>query len=347
MVYICGALKFRYLFAMKKIFFAILAAPVFFQACSNDFEVASSWKDIPIVYGLLNVSDTAHYIRVEKAFLDPDADAFEIAQIPDSLYYENAVVQLEKLNTGEVFTLQKVDGTLEGYPRKPGVFANVPNWLYKIDSLTLDLKEDDQILLKIDRGNGLPIVTAQTTIVGKGLQRTPLASNPVFAFDYNLPSKLSWSSSENAKIFDITLYIKYTEYPIGQPDKFEHKVIEWNWGQGVRFPITSTQYTLEKQGVEFYQLLANNIPVNPDMKRIFEGIDIRIIQGGEALEKYVNVALANTGITGSQELPTYTNLSEGLGVFSSINYLVTKNALLTSASRDSLRYGIYTKNLNF
>ena len=332
---------------MKKIFFAILTVPFFFQACSNDFEVAAPWKDIPIIYGLLNVNDTAHYIRVEKAFLDPNADAFEIAQIPDSLYYENALVQLEKINTGELFTLQKVDGTLEGYPRKSGVFANAPNWLYKIDSLTLDLKEGDQIKILVDRGNGLPIVTAEALILGKGIQRTPSSSNPVFAFDYNLPTKLSWSSSPNARIFDVTLFIKYTEYPIGQPDLFEHKVIEWDWGQGIRFPSVNTQYTLEKQGVEFYQVLANNIPVNEDMKRIFEGIDIRIIQGGEALEKYINVALANTGITGSQELPTYTNLSEGLGVFSSINYLVTEGALLTSTSRDSLRNGVFTKKLNF
>lgn len=332
---------------MKKILFAILAAPFFFQACSNDFDVAAPWQDIPIVYGLLNVNDTAHYIRVEKAFLDPKADAFDIAQIADSLYYDNAVVQLEKVNTGKLYTLQKVDGNLEGYPRKSGVFANAPNWLYKIDSLTLDLKENDVIKIIVDRGEALPLVTSETSILGKGTQRTPIASNPTFAFDYNLPSKLSWSSTENAKIFDVTLFIKYTEYPIGQPDLFQHKIIEWKWGQGVRFNTTSTQYTLEKQGVEFFQVVANNIPVNPDMKRIFEGIDIQIIQGGEALEKYINVALANTGITGSQELPTYSNLSEGLGVFSSINYLVTKKAQLTTDTRDSLRNGVITKNLNF
>ena len=332
---------------MKKFLFAILIAPFFFQACSNDFEVTAPWQDIPIVYGLLNVNDTAHYIRVEKAFLDPNADAFEIAQIPDSLYYDNALVQLEKLNTGEVFTLQKVDGNLEGYPRKAGTFANAPNWLYKIDSLTLDLKEGDQVQVQIDRGSGLPIVTAEAVILGKGIQRTPGTNDPSFSFDYNLPTKLAWSSSEHARIFDVTLFIRYTEYPIGQPDLFEHKVIEWKWGQGVRFPSVTSQYILEKQGVEFYQVMANNIPVNPDMKRIFEGIDIQIIQGGEALEKYINVALANTGITGSQELPTYTNLSEGLGVFSSVNFLETKDVLLTAISRDSLRNGVFTKDLNF
>lgn len=333
---------------MKNILFlTLLSGAALFSSCSNDFEVSAPWKDIPVVYGLLNIQDTAHYIRVEKAFLDPTGNALDIAQNPDSLYYENALVQLEKVNTGEVFTLQKVDGNLEGYPRQSGVFANAPNWLYKIDSLTLDLHPGDSILLRIDRGDGLPEVTAGTSIIEPGLQRKPSGSDPKFSFIYNLPTKIAWSSSENARIFDVKLVIRYTEYPKDDPAAFQKKSFEWKWGQGVRFDSYATQYALEKQGVEFYQVLQNNIPVNPDMNRIFEGIDIVIISGGFALEKYINVALANIGITGSQEIPTFTNLSEGRGVFSTINYLETKNGILVPETRDSLRNGVFTKDLNF
>ncbi|TAK34000.1 MAG: hypothetical protein EPO28_16670 [Saprospiraceae bacterium] len=333
---------------MKNILFpTLLFGAALFTSCSNDFEVSAPWKDIPVVYGLLNIQDTAHYIRVEKAFLDPSANALDIAQNPDSLYYDNALVQLEKVNTGEVFTLQKVDGNLEGYPRQSGVFANAPNWLYKIDSLTLDLHVGDSILLRIDRGNGLPEVTAGTSIIEPGQQRKPGGNEPKFSFFYNLPSIIAWSASENARIFDVKLDIRYTEYPKDNPAAFEKKSLEWKWGQGVRFENFATQYELEKQGIEFYQVMQNNIPVNPDMKRIFEGIDITIISGGFALEKYINVALANTGITGSQDIPTYTNLSEGKGVFSTINYLVTKNGILVPETRDSLKNGMFTKDLNF
>jgi hypothetical protein len=333
---------------MKNILFlTLLFGAALFSSCSNDFEVSAPWKDIPVVYGLLNIQDTAHYIRVEKAFLDPTANALDLARNPDSLYYDNALVQLEKVNTGEVFTLQKVDGTLEGYPRESGVFANVPNWLYKIDSLTLDLHVGDSIRLRIDRGESLPEVTAGTSIIEPGQQRTPGDNDPKFSFIYKLPSKIAWSASENARIFDVKLDIRYTEYPKDNPDSFEMKSFEWKWGQGVRFENFSSQYKLEKQGVEFYQVMQNNIPVNPDMKRIFEGIDITIISGGFALEKYINVALANTGITGSQEIPTFTNLSEGKGIFSTINHLVTKNGILVPVTRDSLKNGIYTKDLNF
>lgn len=59
-------------------------------------------------------------------------DANQIAQIPDSLYYDNATVQIKNIDTGEVFDLEKVDGNLEGYQRDAGVFADAPNYLYKI-----------------------------------------------------------------------------------------------------------------------------------------------------------------------------------------------------------------------
>ena len=46
-----------------------------FFSCSNDFEVNADWKDIPIVYGLLDIKDSAYYIRLEKAFLPDGEDA--------------------------------------------------------------------------------------------------------------------------------------------------------------------------------------------------------------------------------------------------------------------------------
>ncbi len=339
--------KIRPDFTMKKLLFPCVLAAIFLTSCSNDFEVAAPWKDIPIVYGLLDIGDTAHYVRVERAFLDPNADAFQIAQIPDSIYYSNAIVQLEKVNTGEFFTLQKVDGNLEGYPRQPGPFATSPNWLYKIDSLSLDLREGDSIVIHIDRGNGLPVVTAGTSILGKGRLRIPIPDKPSLSFDYNLPTTITWSASPNARIFDVILLIHYAEYPLNDPNQVVQKTVEWKWGQGIRFPFVQSDYSIKKQGLEFFQVMANNIPEDPNMKRIFDHIEIRIIQGGFALERYVNVALANTGITASQDIPIYTNLSEGRGVFSSVSHLVIDNVNLNSTTRDSLRFGQYTKKLNF
>src|SRR5688572_25735004 len=113
-----------------KFFIGILAAIIVFASCDNELIVTDEWKDIPVVWGLLNESDTAHYIRVEKAFLDPTTSALDIARIPDSLYYDNALVSLRRISTGQIFPLERVNGDLEGYPREGGVFAETPNYLY-------------------------------------------------------------------------------------------------------------------------------------------------------------------------------------------------------------------------
>lgn len=319
---------------------------IFCSACSNDFEVTAPWKDIPVVYGLLDIDDDVHYIRVEKAFLDPDGNALEIAKNPDSLYYDILTVQLERVSNGQVFTLQKVDGNNVSLPRDVGIFATSPNWLYRINANTINLQAGELMRLNLDRGNGLPIVTAEIIIQGAGLQRSPTPGS-AFNFVENLPTKLGWSAHEAARIFDAKLTVNYAEFPKNNPGEVELKSFEWQWGRGLSFDFFESQYIIERDGLEFYEVMSNSIPDKPDFDRIFLHIDVEIVGGGEALEKYVNVALANSGITGSQEIPSFTNLSEGQGVFSTINFLNTAELLLTPKTRDSLRMGRITQHLNF
>jgi hypothetical protein len=61
----------------------------------------------------------------------------------------------------------------------------------------------------------------------------------------------------------------------------------------------------------------------------------------------VNVTLANTGITSSGEIPTYTNMSEGLGIFDSVNKFRRNGIGIQTSTRDTLKMGYLTKNLNF
>ena len=78
--------------SMKKILIFAISA-LLFTACDNELELIEDWKDIPIVYAILDPADTAHYIRVEKAFVDNEISGFELAGNPDSIYYENITVQ--------------------------------------------------------------------------------------------------------------------------------------------------------------------------------------------------------------------------------------------------------------
>ncbi len=105
---------------MRKILVLLIACcvSVSLQNCSNEFELTEKWKDITVVYGLLDGSDTAQYILIEKAFLDESTSALLIAQNPDSLFYNNIIVEMQEIpvsgGSGSFFVLDRVDANLEG-----------------------------------------------------------------------------------------------------------------------------------------------------------------------------------------------------------------------------------------
>lgn len=337
---------------MKNIFFfAMGIIALFCSSCANDLEVEAEWKDIPVVYGLLDKSADVHYIRVEKAFLEPGGDAIKIATIADSLYYANATVQLENLTSGQTVTMERVNGTDVGFPRDPGVFAQEPNWLYKVDAAGFPLTANDSIQLVIDRGNGNELVTAGTSVQGDGRIRRPnleiTNGTPNLDFTSNTPTRIQWQAAANARIFDVTVYFNYIEYPDGEPQNFVERTVEWNWVRGKRTPRAEQSYEEEKSKEEFYAVIGSSIPVDPNMKRFFKDIDVEIVAGGRELEKFVTVQQANSGITASQETPTFTNLSEGFGVFSSITVLLGEGIDLSDATINELKNNPNTAALNF
>ena len=76
-------------------------------------------------------------------------------------------------------------------------------------------------------------------------------------------------------------------------------------------------------------------------------MDLVITGGGEAVEQYISIALANTGITSSQEIPIYSNISEGRGIFTSIVRTTVPDLQLSAESDNYLKTSTVTADLNF
>ncbi len=311
-------------------------------SCSNDFELVEDRKDIPIVYGVIAASDTAHYIRVEKAFVDRSTPAAEIAQIPDSIYYENAKVSLRHIDSGEIFQLERIDGNLDGFVREDGVFASSPNYLYKIKAQDIQLQQGDTYELEIDRGiENLPLVTAQTLVISETQFRTPNpASQSILNFEYPQFTTFSWRTND-ATIYDMFLNFNYRERRMGSGDPFEPKAVSWK----VFSEVEATK--ADVQGQEFYTFLAGAITNDPEMERVFVNIELQLDCGGQEIQEFIRVSDANLGITSSQDVPVFSNLSEGRGLFSSKYTVSFEGITLSNKSLDSLRMGIFTSQLNF
>ncbi len=331
----------RFLFAL----FALIWLTI---SCSNDFELEAAWRDIPVVYGFLSQQDTAHYIRVEKAFLEPGGNADKIAQIADSLYYDEQVeVQLERPASGQTFLMQRVNGTAEGYPREAGVFATQPNILYKIPATTINLRAGETIRLTINRGEGKTPVTAETTVLGDITLRETNPLTPVnFAYDRKV--NFAWNTDDFAQIFDLRLVIHYLESEPGNPNDLVAKELVWVLADDLlRDNNSASRFSFEIEGVELYKFLAANLEPVSDRIRIFQTFDIHVTGAGAELVEALRVLRINAGITSAQAIPTYTNLSEGRGIFSSRTTAIRTGLTLNFTAQDSLRNGMLTRDLNF
>jgi len=313
-------------------------------SCSNDFDLVDKWKDIPVVYGLLSAADDVHYVRVEKAFLDDNTSAFDIAQIADSLYYDDAAVTLIRKSNDSRYTMTKVDGNLEGFMRDEGVFANVPNYLYKLQFPVNDsLVPGEVYQLEINRGDELSLVTAEALILDHVLVKRP-QEGTALGMEFGNQTAFQWRfEKENAIFFDIYIDFYYNEIAGGVEElKSFRWMVENNISNDDFVPVLTYKFDNES----FYSAIANNIPVSTGEVREFEYMEFGVRAGGQEIYNYIQVNQVNTGITGSQLLPNYTNMSEGYGIFSSTNSAFN-TVFLNAATLDSLENGIFTRNLNF
>ncbi len=339
-------LTLMYLCPMKRMVICALLISVFAGvSCDNELDLVSDWKEIPVVYGFLSRSDTTQYIRVEKAFLDPTTSAFVIAQNLDSLYFKDAVVQLEDKTTGTRVNLEKVDGALEGYPRAAGVFASSPNYLYKIRTDKAKIFADREYQILVSDPSGRLITSSSTKVVG---DHTFAFSSPPdkITFLYDNSVNIGWRSNENTAFFyDVSMRLHIQETVSGGTGP-EEKILDWPIENNI-LRGASKNISTYVPGVSFYQFLASKLESKANVSRKFLYIEIEVDAGGKEIYDFLSVGQANSGITGAEYVPSYSNIDNGFGLFSSRYTLIGNNYTLSGQSLDSLKQGIYTKDLNF
>lgn len=333
---------------MKKwTFLPLLTMLLLWSSCDNTLDPFEPARDIPVVYGFLSVQDTAHYIRVEKAFLDEERSAFEIAQIPDSIYYSNITVQLEDVADGEIYTLERVAGENEGYPREMGVFASEPNYLYKIKLEGDDqLQADRQYRLILDRGGNLPLVTATTRTIGDVSVRQPNSNFVRLVMTSTI--NLRWEYPEQARLFDIFVRFVYLEE--NADGQLEEKVFLWKVASAEKTEEGSIDAQKQIDLSGFYEALGNELESGPQRtipQEDYMGFQINAF--GFELAEYLELFNVNSGLTSAEVLPVYTNLEgdQALGIFSSRFSLEDNSFEINAASLDSLRNGRFTSDLGF
>ncbi|MDD4148956.1 MAG: hypothetical protein PHE33_02895 [Bacteroidales bacterium] len=311
-------------------------------ACSTDVDVTGDATDIPIVYCVLDQSADYQYVKVNKTFLGP-VPASQMAQISDSLFYENVVVKLHEIKNNYVtqsWTFSPVDTIV----KPSGYFANDKNTIW-VGSPNLDPEATYQ--LEVNINNGQHIITGETALIDGVRIKIP---NPyVLAIDvvnYDGDFPYEYINGLNGKIFQMNITFNYLNVING--DTVGQMIsIPWPQGKEYRLLETSTEVVGKFSISAFYNLLVANIPPPGDTVRLVKmpnSIVFTLSTADENYSTYMDATSPSQGIV--QEKPSFTNINGGYGLFASrFNTSISKP--LGGRTLDSINRGIYTKNLGF
>lgn len=315
-------------------------------SCKTDFDINAPAKDISVVFGLLSQDDSVHYIKITKAFIGEN-DALVMAQDPaNSDYGDILTVQVEEYNGENLVRTYNCSRTLVS-DKEEGDFYYPEQYVY---SFAAQLHEDYIYRLKILNNETGSTTEAQTGLVGDFTVSKPYynPSGPQISFvnsngQYS-QSEVKWTSSKNGRLYETFFRFNYREIDNTTHDT-TNKSVTWRLASVKASLLNGGEPLLSSYNSEsFYRYLEATIPVDYNKTRIIGKIDLVISVGGDELSTYIDLNKPSNSII--QERPAYTNVANGIGIFSCRR---TKQFSYTlgSYSQVALVSGEYTSALNF
>lgn len=328
-------------------------------SCNNEIKIAAPWKETIVVYGLLDPAAPVNYIRIQKAFLDPDGNAFQFVQTADSIYpgkLEVKIVVRKNGSTIDTLFPQLVDGELEGIKKDTGLFSNAPNYLYKISDKIFDSrlitggKEDYEYELQVkNKATGYQCYakTATTGLLESLYPVTPISKDITIYDKANSNVTVYYREGRNVKTYDMLIRFWYKE--IQKSDTNVQTLKSFDWFILKNKPTKTiegyeTQMTTVSGSI-FYEILNAKIKPDVDIRREALYCDVEYYGAGEDLYTFIQVNQPSLGII--QKKPEYSNVTNGLGIFSSRYITAIKKVPVSADMKIALKNSNYTKNLNF
>ena len=318
---------------IKRIFSLFILGTLFLQSCSEEVKLIGDFKETAVVYGLLNHADSLHYVKITRAFIGP-GNALEIAQIPDSSYFDQVDATVSEIVNGTVTRTWILKDTVVQDKDTNGYFYGPEQKVYYFKTLATganeaiqtssnplmsSLKPTATYQFKAVINNGAFEVAAETGLV-HGITTNSTSQNYTFKFADNpgeyISSGLAVSNTGNSYVVNGQLDVAYNEYIAGVPTE---KSFNWQIGEFDVLPNSSKTFTIS--GRTFYDLMKFHVVSNPLVeKRNLRGIYITITGGAEELYNYMAVNKPSSSL--AQSKPNYTNLSvtngkRVVGIFSS------------------------------
>ncbi len=295
-----------------------------------------------VVYGILDGNQTQHFIRINKSF-QGTVSATELAATPGINEYDD-----DELRSAVIYELPEATSDIAQSTRSwnlqdsiittkvEGDFYNLENKVYFFNA-ALNNSRFYKILLEVEKEDGsIEEVSAVTSIVQTGEVRlvnprnsdnncdaNNIRSNDEARFvvqtvDYAQEYEVEWTAANNGVLYTSRFWFYYFE------QTFDGQIRR----DSILIPLGTVEVTPNSQQgviaydfrtVEFYSIIGNNVddfdPNELCFRQAVDTLQFEMEVAGEELAIYRDVNSPQTGVI--QERPTYTNVVNGEGIFSS------------------------------
>lgn len=326
-----------------------------FFGCDNELDVAADWKEIAIVYGAINPSVDKNYVRIQRAFLDETTSAMSFSNVKDSLYFDTIIVYVDEFQNG-TFTrridLTKVDGNLIGIPKDTGIFYSDENILYELDAdiNASMLNTDWDYRLTINNPKNGYVATATTSSLGNIQPRSPISAtggSVYLSTNENHIVPVIFQEGKHARAYRVAMNVRIEESKIDNPSEKEVKELEWvmiNSGTTESLDgFREASYKVLSQG--FFAMLSSKLMVDPTVERRLVSYDLVFYGISDDFNTFLSVLKPSTTIV--QKKPEFTNVENGLGIFTSRNISIFDNLNFNETILPAVQSSPFSEDLGF
>lgn len=352
-------------------------------ACEEDFDLITEYKDQTVIYAFLehkdpwNPTQDTNFVVVNKAFLGEE-NVYDMAAVADSVNYpdyDKITVYLQRIkninpNSDTIGEKIYLDYTV--HYKDSGAFSRENNVVFYTTESLMDYQDMNMYpspnvnenyfykitVLKPDQEE----VYATTKMIRGLYEGRPLnlpSNNRWIDMASSIPNytyKVEFESNMDARMYvfkirtyyyekrtDGHIYLDYVDYNhplLITSDKIQESPEEMQISVN-----PSSYYSAFNRELSDTSGVVWRIPKILSKTGLTETHTLMFSLGNQEMYIYNQVTQPSDGIV--QEKPTYTNIKNGLGLFTSVWNYSRNNFQLRDRTIDSLAVGVVTKDLKF
>lgn len=330
----------------KYILSVICIAMIAFSSCKVDFSPNAEWKEVPVVWCVLDQGDDTTWVRVQKCYLGED-NLCSYAQVTDSINYPagSICVVLEKWNATRDSKFTSILNPVGESPKESkvldymvrmdkdqsGIFVGGEQPIYY--ARTKDWLDTNYVykLVVLNVSKGDTLAQAVTSLVGAKYGEKecitslvqPNPTNPayrMFRFAGNpAVCEIKWNALARGRLYQPVVRFYYYHQYLDNNNVYKtdssHRYYTDIKAPSTKNTTNSMDLKVSLSESAFFSDLVNNLQSDKEKKGFCDTVDLFLTVCNEDLNAYIASTEATSSIV--QERVTYTNIQGGVGIFAS------------------------------